>query len=76
VGCEKAAVGKIENRLIRAAVSCGKLCAVGEIHVIPLKVCETVYKPKYSYKYNMFTILHVNIFFKRKILNFLSFSSI
>jgi hypothetical protein len=49
--CEKATVEKAENRLVRAAVSCGKPCAVGEIPVIPLKVCGTVYKPKYSYKY-------------------------
>jgi hypothetical protein len=51
--CEKAAVGKVEDRLVRAAVGCGKLCAMGEIPVIPLKVCGTVYKP--------FTISHVNI---------------
>jgi hypothetical protein len=54
VGCGKAAVGKVEDRLVRAAVSCGKLCAVGEIPVIPLKVCWTVYVPKYSYKPNIF----------------------
>jgi hypothetical protein len=73
--CEKTVVGKAEDHLLRAAVSCGKLCAVGEIPVIPLKVCGTVYKPKYSYKHNMFTISHVNISFK-KILNFLNFLSI
>jgi hypothetical protein len=76
VGCGKAVVGKAEDRLVRAAVSCGKLYAVGEIPVIPLKVCRTVYIPKYSYKFNIFTILHVNVCFERKILNFLSFSSI
>jgi hypothetical protein len=32
--CEKAAVGKAEYRLVRAAVRCGKLYAVGEIPVI------------------------------------------
>jgi hypothetical protein len=74
--CEKAAVGKAEDRLVRVAVSCGKLCAVGEIYIISLKVCGTVYKPKYSYKHNMFTISHVNVSFERKTLNFLSFSSI
>jgi hypothetical protein len=46
--CEKAAVEKAEDRLVRAAVSCGKLYAFGEILVIPLEVYETVYKPKYS----------------------------
>jgi hypothetical protein len=46
--CEKSAMGKAQDRLVRAAVSCGKLCAVGEIPVIPLKVCGTVYKLKYS----------------------------
>jgi hypothetical protein len=46
--CEKAAMGKAEDCLVRAAVSCGKLCAMGEIPVIPLKVCGTAYKPKYS----------------------------
>jgi hypothetical protein len=54
--CEKAIVGKLENRLVRAAMSCRKLCAVGEIPVIPLKACGPVYIPKYSYKSNMFTI--------------------
>jgi hypothetical protein len=33
--CEKAAVEKAEDRLVRAAVSCGKLCVVREIPVIP-----------------------------------------
>jgi hypothetical protein len=66
VGCEKAAMGKTEDRLVRAAVSCEKQCAVGEIPVIPLKVCGTVYKPKYSYKHNMLTISHVNISFGKK----------
>jgi hypothetical protein len=63
--CEKA-MGKTENRLVKAVVSYGKLCAVGEILVIPLKVCGTVYIPKYLYK-------HVSS--ETKILNFLSFSS-
>jgi hypothetical protein len=31
----KAAVEKAEDRLARAAVSCEKLCAVGEIPIIP-----------------------------------------
>jgi hypothetical protein len=62
--------------MVRAAVSCGKLCTVGEIPVISLKVCGTVYISKYSYKLNMFTILHVNIYFGKKKLNFLNFSSI
>jgi hypothetical protein len=48
--CEKAAVRKVEDRL----VSCGKLYAVGEITVIPLKICGTIYIPKYPYKPNMF----------------------
>jgi hypothetical protein len=34
MGCEKTAVGKTEDRLVRAAVSCRKLCAVDEIPVI------------------------------------------
>jgi hypothetical protein len=76
VGCEKIAVGKVENRLFRAAVSYEKLCAVGEIFAIPLKILWNCLYAKYSYKSNMFTVLHVNIFFERKILNFLSFSSI
>jgi hypothetical protein len=59
-------VGKSEDRLVRAAVSCEKLCAVGEISVIPLKVYGTVYKLKYSYKHNMFTISHVNVSWKGK----------
>jgi hypothetical protein len=41
--CEKAAVAKVEDRLVTTAVSCRKLYAVGEIPVIPLKVCVTVY---------------------------------
>jgi hypothetical protein len=41
--CEKAAVEKVEDRLVRAAVSCGKLCVVGEKPVIPLKVCVGLY---------------------------------
>jgi hypothetical protein len=73
---KKATVGKAEDRLVRAAVSCGKLCAVGEIPIIPLKVCGTVYKPKYSYKHNIFTISHINIFFGKKNIKFLNFSSI
>jgi hypothetical protein len=73
VGCGKAAVGKAEDRLVRAAVSCGKLCAVGEIPVIPLKVCGTVYKPKYSYKHNMFAISHVNVSFEKKNIKFSKF---
>jgi hypothetical protein len=40
---EKIAVGKVEDRLVRAAMSCGKLYIMGEIHVIPLKVRGTVY---------------------------------
>jgi hypothetical protein len=71
--CEKAAVGKAEDRLVKAAVSCGKLCAVAEIPVISLKVCGTVYKPKYSYKHNMFTISHVNVSFEKKNIKFSKF---
>jgi hypothetical protein len=71
--CEKADVGKAEDRLVRAVVSCGKLCAVGKIPVIPLKVCGTVYKPKYSYKHNMFTISHVNVSFGKKNIKFSKF---
>jgi hypothetical protein len=72
--CEKSAVGKAEHRLVRAAVSSRKLCAMGEIPVILLKVCRTVYIPKYSYKPNIFTISHVNVSFgKENIKNFLSF---
>jgi hypothetical protein len=59
-------VGKAEDRLVRAAVSCGKLCVMGEIPVILLKVCGTVHIPKYSYKSNMFTISHVNVSFGKK----------
>jgi hypothetical protein len=66
-------VGKVEDRLVRAAVSCGKLCAVGEIPVLPLKVCGTIYKPKYSYKHNMFTISHVNVSFRKKNIKFSKF---
>jgi hypothetical protein len=47
--CEKTVVGTAEDRLVRAAVSCGKLCAVGEIPIIPVKVRGIVYVPKYSY---------------------------
>jgi hypothetical protein len=72
--CGKAVVGKAEDRLVRRAVSCGKLYAVDKIHVILLKVCGTIYIPKYSYKPNMFTILMYLL--GRKILNFLNFSSI
>jgi hypothetical protein len=72
--CENAAVGKAEDRLVRAAVSCGKLCAMGEIPIIPLKVCRTIYIRKYSYKSNMFAISHVNVSFRKKMLNFLNFS--
>jgi hypothetical protein len=54
-------------------VSCEKLCAVGEIPVIPLKICETVYIPKYSYKSNMFTILHVNVSFGKENIKFFKF---
>jgi hypothetical protein len=46
-------MGKAEDRLVRAAVSCRKLYAVGEIPIIPiipLKFYGTVYIPKYSYK--------------------------
>jgi hypothetical protein len=71
--CEKAALEKAEDRLVRAVMSCGKLYAVGEIPVIPLKVCETVYKPKCSYKHNMFTIWHVNVSFGKKIIKFSKF---
>jgi hypothetical protein len=74
--CEKATMGKTEDGLVRAAVSYGKLCAVGEISVIPLKVCGTVYIPKYSYKHNIFTVSHINVSFGKKNINFLSFSSI
>jgi hypothetical protein len=70
VGRGKAAIGKVEYRLVRAAVSCGKLYAVGEIRVILLKVGGTVYILKYSYKPNMFTILHVNISFGKKNIKF------
>jgi hypothetical protein len=70
---EKAAVRKIENRLVRAAVSCGKLCAMSEIPVISLKVCRTIYVPKYSYKTNMFTISHVNVSFGKKNIKFCKF---
>jgi hypothetical protein len=66
-------VGKAEDHLVRAAVSCGKLCVMGEITVIHLKVCGTVYKPKYSYKHNMFTILHVNVSFGKKNIKFSKF---
>jgi hypothetical protein len=69
----KAAVGKIEDLLVRAAVSCGKLCAVGEIPVVSLKVSGTVYIPKYSYKLNMFTISHVNVSFEKKNIKFSTF---
>jgi hypothetical protein len=71
--CEKSAVEKAEDRLVRSAVSCKKLYAVGEISVIPLKVCGTVYKPKYSYKHNMFTISHVNVSFEKKKIKFSKF---
>jgi 1-acyl-sn-glycerol-3-phosphate acyltransferase len=73
VGCEKAAEGKAEDHLVRIAVSCGKLCAVGEIPIIPLKVCGTVYKLKYLYKHNMFTISHVNVSFGKKSIKFSKF---
>jgi hypothetical protein len=33
---KKTVVGKAEDHLVRAVVSCGKLCAVGKIPVIPL----------------------------------------
>jgi hypothetical protein len=66
VGCEKSAVRKAEDRLVRAVVSCGKLRTVGEIPVISLKVYEAVYITKYSYKPNMFTISHVNVSFGKK----------
>jgi hypothetical protein len=74
--CEKFAAGKVENRLVRAAVSSGKLCAVDEIPVILLKVYGTVYILKYSYKYNMFTVSHVNISFRKENIKFSKFSSI
>jgi hypothetical protein len=70
--CEKADVGKTEDRLIRAAVSCEKLCAVRAIHVIPVKVCGTVYIPKYPYK-PMVTILHVNVSFAKENIKFSKF---
>jgi hypothetical protein len=54
-------------------VSCEKLCAVGEIPVISLKVCGTVYILKYSYKFNIFTISHVNVSFGKKNINFFKF---
>jgi hypothetical protein len=73
VGCGKAVVGKVEDRLVRAAVSCGKPCVVDEIPVIPLKICGTVYKPKYSYKHNTFTISHVNVSFGKKNIKFSKF---
>jgi hypothetical protein len=76
VGCGKPAMEKVEDHLVRAAVTCEKLCAVGEISVIPLKVCGTVYIPKYSYKHNIFTVSHINVSFGKKNINFLSFSSI
>jgi hypothetical protein len=66
-------VGKVEDHLVRAAVSCGKLCAVGEIPVIPLKVYGTVYIPKYLYKPNTFTISHVNVSFGKKNIKFSKF---
>jgi hypothetical protein len=71
VGCGKTVVGKAEDRLVRAAVSCGKLYVVCEIPVIPLKVCGTVYK--YSYKPNMFTISHVNVSFGKENIKFFKF---
>jgi hypothetical protein len=47
---------------------------VGEITVIPpLNVCGTIYIPKYSYKLNMFTILHVNVSFEKKNIKFSKF---
>jgi hypothetical protein len=70
---KKTAVGKAEDRLVRATVSCGKLYAVGEIPVIPLKVCGTVCKSKYSYKHNIFTISHVNVSFGKKNIKFFKF---
>jgi hypothetical protein len=73
VGCGKPAMEKVEDHLVRAAVSCEKLCAVGEISVIPLNVCGTVYIIKYSYIPNMFTILHVNGFFRKKNIKFSKF---
>jgi hypothetical protein len=74
--CEKSAVEKAEDRLVRAVVSSGKLCTVGEILVILLKVCGTIYIPKYSYKFNMFTISHVNVSFGKENIKFSKFSSI
>jgi hypothetical protein len=71
--CEKAAAGKAEDRLVRTPVSCGKLYAVGEIPVIPLNVCGTVYIPKYLYKPNMFNISHVNVSFGKKNIKFSKF---
>jgi hypothetical protein len=54
---------------------------VGEIPVIPLKVCGTVKKKikpnlnilKYSYKPNIFTISHVNVFFVKENIKFRKF---
>jgi hypothetical protein len=66
-------VGKAEDRLVRVAVSCEKLYAVGEIPIITLKVCGTIYKPKYLYKHNMFTISHVNVSFGKKNIKFCKF---
>jgi hypothetical protein len=71
--CKKTVMGKAEDHLFRAAVSCGKLYAVGEIPVIPLKVCGIIYIPKYSYKLNMFTISHVNVSFRKKNIKFSKF---
>jgi hypothetical protein len=71
--CEKTAMGKAENHLVRAAVRNGKLYAVAEISVIPLKVCGTVYIPKYSYKRNIFTISYVNVSFGKKNIKFSKF---
>jgi hypothetical protein len=68
---KKAEVKKAEDRLVRAAVSYRKLYAVDEIPIIPLKVRRTVYIQNIH-----FNVSHVNVFLERKILNFLSFSSI
>jgi hypothetical protein len=64
-------VGKARDCLVRTAVSYGKLCAVGEIPVILLKICGTVYIQ--NPRTNLICMSHVNIFFERKIINFLSF---
>jgi hypothetical protein len=83
---EKTVVGKVEDHLIRATVSCGKL--YGWNMVRAAVSCGKLYGwntcnisegswyylyTKYSYKPNMFTISHVNIFFGKKNIKFSKF---